>query len=109
MQEEILSQRLLVFVSDQVYFQCPYSLYSEAMNWPGLNLQVLNPAASLYHRVLQDPVSFTNFSILIRYYMSRNLSFQNDVLRPAQGMLRKFSILAEVHCFEGLPPSLDLS
>lgn len=41
--------------------------------------------------------------------MSRNLSFQNDVLRAAQGMLRKFSILAEVHCFEGLPPSLDLS
>jgi hypothetical protein len=110
MQEEILSNRLLVFINDQVYFQCSCDLYSEALNWPGRKLQGLQESASLYNMIFKHSLAnFRHFSTLISYYMSRNFSFQNDVLRAAQGMLRKFSILSEVHCFEGLPPPLDRS
>jgi hypothetical protein len=41
--------------------------------------------------------------------MNRQLSFEADVLRPAQGMLRKFSIGSGLQCFQGLPPPLGRS
>jgi len=110
MQEEILSNRLLVFINGQVYFQCPNDLYSEALNWPGRTLRGFQHSDSLYSTIFSmSTADFGDFSTMITYYMSRNFSFQNDVLRAAQGMLRKFSILSGLHCFEGLPPPLDRS
>lgn len=52
---------------------------------------------------------FNDFSIIMRYQTVRKLSFQNDILRAAQGMLRKYSTLSGLQCFEGLPAPLDRS
>jgi hypothetical protein len=109
MQEEILSNRLLVFINGQVYFQCSYSLYSEALNWAGKQLPGFQHNSSSYCMLLTESTEFRQFSMLITYYMSRELSFPNDILRAAQGMLRKFSLLSDSHCFQGLPPPPDHS
>ncbi|KAE9379659.1 HET-domain-containing protein [Stipitochalara longipes BDJ] len=111
MQEEVISHRILVFINGQIYFHCKASHFTEALNWAGKPLQDLSSSdASLYNTIfLGSKVDFDDFSILLMYYMLRKLSFQNDVLRAAQGMLRKFSVRSGVHCFEGLPPPLERS
>jgi hypothetical protein len=111
MQEEIISPRLLVFVDGQVYFRCGNSHYSEALNWPGKPLHdLLNSVGSLYYTIFSmSEASFQSFSTILMYYMLRKLSYETDILRAAQGMLRKFSVLSGLHCFEGLPPPLERS
>jgi hypothetical protein len=111
MQEELLSRRVLVFIDSQVYWICGYSYISEALNMSGKPLQIRShPDRSLYHTLLKEQkTDFGDFSTLISYYLPRQLSFEGDILCAAQGMLRKFSMLSGVHCFEGLPPPLDRS
>lgn len=111
MQEEVISLRLLVFIDGQIYFSCDSSHYSEAMNWSGKPLRDLfYSRASAYNAILKNPkADFRDFSALMMYYMLRRLTFQNDVLRAAQGMLRKFSVRSGLHCFEGLPPPFERS
>lgn len=66
--------------------------------------------ASLYRQIFgEDNAKFAHFSKMISYYTSQNLSFPRDVLRAAQGMLRKYSIFSGLHCFEGMPSPLDQS
>lgn len=111
MQEELLSTRILVFINSQVYYHCSRSHYSESLTWPGNPLldQEIS-MGSLFHRILKLPqTSFSDFSLMIRYYTLRKLSFQSDILRAARGMLRKYSILSGLQCFEGLPAPLDQS
>ena len=111
MQEEIISPRLLVFIDGQVYYRCTESHYSEALNWPKKPLHDQYSAiGSLQYEIFRGPkASFQEFSIMLTYYLVRKLSFQSDILRAAQGLLRKFSALSGLQCFEGLPPPLDRS
>jgi hypothetical protein len=114
MQEEILSHRVLIFIAGQVYWKCKYSYIDERLNWRNRHsiFDQGNSVGSLYHAVLNsepEPAAFIEFSIILQYYMSKQLSFESDVLRAAQGMLRKFSSLSGLHCFEGLPSPLDQS
>lgn len=106
-----MSLRLLVFLDGQVYYRCEYSHYSEVSNWPGKPLYDQHAAIGfLYSSILLDSITNSeDFSIILNYYTLRKLSFQSDILRAAQGMLRKFSILSGLHCFEGLPSPLDQS
>ena len=65
---------------------------------------------SLYHTIFSmSEASFQTFSTILMYYMLRKLSYESDILRAAQGMFRKFSVLSGLHCFEGLPPPLERS
>jgi hypothetical protein len=50
---------------------------------------------------------FGEFSVLIYNYTLRQLTLERDILNVAQAMLRKFSTLSGVHCFEGLPPPFE--
>jgi hypothetical protein len=112
MQEEIISPRILVFIDGQVYYRCAKSYYSEALNWPGKPLHdQVNCIGSMYHTIFarDDNTDFQDFSTMLMYYKLRKLSYQSDILRAAQGMLRKYSILTGLHCFEGLPSPLDQS
>ena len=112
MQEEILSHRVLIFIAGQVYWKCKYSYIDERLNWRNRDgiFNQGNSVGSLYNAVLNyEPAVFIEFSTMLNYYMSRQLSFESDVLRAAQGMLRKFSALSGLHCFEGLPSPLDQS
>ncbi|KAF2095083.1 HET-domain-containing protein [Rhizodiscina lignyota] len=111
MQEEILSNRHLIFVNNQVFFQCQFGLFSEAMNARGQELVNFEHPASIYAGVLRDPddASFTDFSVSMMLYGQRNLTYQSDTLRAAQGMLRRYSRLSGATLFEGLPLPLDRS
>ncbi|KAF2669396.1 HET-domain-containing protein [Microthyrium microscopicum] len=109
MQEEILSNRMLVFINNQVYFKCQRNLYSEAMNAPDHQLVGFNHSASLYEVLMRGHVEFTDFSTLIMYYGYRQFSYESDALRAAQGMLNKFHLLSGVGTFQGLPLPLSRS
>jgi hypothetical protein len=112
MQEEVLSTRLLFFIDGQLFFRCARDSYSEALNWGNNPLRHLPHPASLYNEIFADEVKgadFFDFSMIVMYYTSRNLTFDRDILRAAQGMLRKYSILSDLHCFEGMCPPLDRS
>jgi hypothetical protein len=88
MQEEILSSRMLVFIDGQVYFHCPMDLLTEAMNWSGRRLQYTSPVGSLYYTIFPETeAAFSEFTIMIMYYTTRSIGFQNDILRAAQKML----------------------
>lgn len=109
-QEEFLSRRVLIFIAGQVYWKCQNSYIDERLN--GQNRDSIfyqtNSVGSLYFAILKfELVKFFELSIIPAYYMSKQLSFESDVLRAAQGILRKFSALSGLHCFEGLPPPLD--
>lgn len=110
-QEEIISPRILVFIDSQVYYHCRQSYYSELLTFPEKPLRGQGLSrGSMYQMILRSPqAAFDEFSAVLLYYTRRKLSFQNDVLRAAQGMLRKFSALSGHQCFEGLPAPLDRS
>jgi hypothetical protein len=111
MQEEILSNRLLFFIDGQVYLQCPRNLYNEALNWGDEPVRGLQHMGSLYSQIFgsESGTDFYDYSAIVMYYMCRNLTFSSDILRAAQGMLRKYSLLSGLHCFEGMTPPLDRS
>lgn len=112
MQEEILSHRVLIFIAGQVYWKCRHSYIDERLNWWNRDsiFDQSSPVGSLYSVTLtSESASFSDFSTILNYYMSKQLSFESDVLRAAQGMLRKYSSLSGLHCFEGLPAPLDRS
>jgi len=109
MQEELLSKRSLVFVADQVLFRCLHGTLHEHHNFPGSQLywdqhKHLNTKLSSH-----ATAKFYDFSILLRRYTSRRLTYSGDALRAAEGMLRKLSIQTGGHFFEGLPTPLDVS
>jgi len=107
MQEEVLSNRTLIFVNNQVYFRCRRTEYSEELNWSGKMDR--GPQGSLQTILSDNTADFTRWTTLIYYYSRRKPSFVDDTLRAAQGMLRKYSIVSEVHCFEGMSPPFEQS
>ena len=111
MQEELLSKRVLIFVNGQVYWKCGYSYISEVYNLKGRPIQDrANSVGTLAYAIMKDETAaYEEYSTLILYYMSRRLTYDTDVLRAAQGMLRKFSKLSGVQCLQGLPAPLDRS
>jgi hypothetical protein len=111
MQEELLSTRILVFIDSQVYYRCSRSHYSESLTLPENPLfNQRHSLGSMFYGVFAwHKAIFEDFSIIVRYYTLRKLSFQSDTLRAAQGMLRKYSTLSGLQCFEGLPAPLDRS
>jgi hypothetical protein len=111
MQEEVLSTRILVFIDSQVYYRCSRSHYSESLTSPeNPLLDQRQSLGSMFYGIFAGPKAiFNDFSIIVRYYTVRKLSFQSDILRAAQGMLRKYSTLSGLQCFEGLPAPLDRS
>jgi hypothetical protein len=83
MQEEMLSYRLLIFVNDQIYFQCPCAIYNEELNWSRKPLTDSSKDgqnnASLFSTLLSEGnTNFGDFSIMIMYFSLRNLTFPTD-------------------------------
>jgi hypothetical protein len=114
MQEELLSHRSLIFIGGQVFWQCQNAYFNERLHSP-------KEVDLHYHRSNDEPLfsqlltNMTNvpdlstFSVILLFYTTRTLSYETDVFRAAQGILRKFSTLSGDHCFEGLPQPLDCS
>lgn len=114
MQEEVLSNRILIFVNGQVYFRCALADYNEEQNWRGRDLVDSSQGgwqrASLYGEIFsKEKADFEDLRLMIMDYTTRDMTFSRDVLRASQGMLRKYSILTGVHCFEGMPSPFEQS
>ncbi|KAG8533007.1 uncharacterized protein KY384_001789 [Bacidia gigantensis] len=108
MQEQLCSNRKLIFVDQQVYFRCQKMTCYENMHTIGLP-GILDSHYSLIPFIFEKPVDFDNFTYLIMYYTRRNMTHQSDYLRACSGMLRKLSELMEVSIFEGLSVELERS
>ena len=79
------------------------------MNSPGQRIVNFNWSFSLYSTMLVDADRFSDFATLILYYSTRVLSHDSDILRGAQGMLRRYTALNKTTMIEGLPYPLDQS
>ena len=111
MQEEILSRRVLIFVEGWVYWRCANSYINERLNW--------SPTERIFDQystigLLEstngiDEMNFSHYDAILGYYANRQLSFEGDAHRAIQGMLRKFSMLSGLRCFQGLPSPLSRS
>jgi hypothetical protein len=111
MQEEVLSWRIYCFVN-QIFYRCRMGECGEILNSPGQRI-AMDPTyawASLYP-ILLDPkdIEFRNFSQVIAYYAQRKFSYETDILRAAQGMLHRYSVLTGKSVLEGLPTPLSQS
>lgn len=109
MQEEVLSRRLLAFVDNQIYYRCQEEDYAEIMNSVDQPVKAFDTQLSIFAIMLREEMDFRNFSTVILYYGIRQLSYERDTLRAAQGMLRRYATLSGKKLFEGLPAPLDQS
>ena len=83
MQEELLSRRVLIFIAGQVYWKCKWSYIDEKLNWGDQDSIVEKDTSigSLYYALLNfEPAGFLEFSTMLEYYMSKQLSFQDALL-----------------------------
>lgn len=111
MQEEFLSSRQLIFVSGQIYYYCKNSLHCEELNWPGKPLhKSMLPCASHSALTLRDiGGTFADYMTMVETYLLRKRFHDNDVQKAFEGMLRKWTSLSGIHCFEGLAAPLEPS
>ena len=108
MQEELCSNRLLIFTDDEAYFRCRHDTYNEEKAVPG-RLGSHNHRNSLMPHIFELPADFSRFTELMLYYPRRELTYPSDILRACHGLIRKLSTSIGVHFLEGLPAPLDQS
>ena len=111
MQEELCSFRLLIFIHDQVYFQCRRSTRDEDAAGSGSfdGGDFVTGDCSLMYSVFEEPVDFVSFENLMLYYLRRDLTCQSDILRACHGMLRKLADAMGEKLIGGLPTPLERS
>ena len=64
---------------------------------------------SLMQSIFQEPVEWVSFDTLMIYYTRRNLTYQSDIFRACQGMLRRLAETMGERLIEGLLTPLELS
>ena len=92
-QERLLSERKLVFTSDQVYFQCDHGDCSEDTYSTFHQSSVLNefpPSEneSLYKIRLRNAISFDVYTMMVEEYTRRDLSHKEDIVNAFEGVLQ---------------------
>ena len=106
-QERILSRRNVVFINEQVFFQCQSRTWSEDSCYESepSNSTPDSPFSSLLTAALmsQDDPPHTSFTDLIMYYSERELSYGSDALKAAAGLLRMLAARFKWEAFQGLP------
>ena len=103
-QEKVLSKRLLIFGTEQVYFQCKTDLWYE-------DTICENFDPKIYLKLLENDnllggFPFTQYEILVMNYTRRDFGFQNDVLNAFRGLenILRPNLSKEFHW--GLPMSM---
>ena len=103
-QEKVLSKRLLIFGTEQVYFQCKTDLWSEdtiCENFdPNIYLELLE------NDNLLGGSPFTQYEIMVMSYTNRCFGFEDDILNAFRGLENLLSPSLTVEFFWGLPVSM---
>ncbi|KAH8687162.1 heterokaryon incompatibility protein-domain-containing protein [Tricladium varicosporioides] len=105
-QEANLSQRLLVFTEEQVYFHCQTTLWCEGTNVE-VPPQLGYPSPSerlndVHGRVSRDITPLQQYFLTVSRYCRRQLTEATDSLNAIQGILNFMEIGA---CYHGIPES----
>ena len=122
-QELLLSQRLLFFTTDEVYFYCTEATYRESRVERGQSLEAetwasLAPESKSYlignavtMRKTTDPAKLCGlFAAAAQEYSSRILSYQEDALGAFYGLLQLFTELSGANeTVGGCPGSMLLN
>ncbi|CAG8952220.1 hypothetical protein HYFRA_00000960 [Hymenoscyphus fraxineus] len=100
-QESFLSQRLLIFAKDQLYFECGSVRCLESIKIeevgsrsnPKFNTHVMGPISktrAMDHQRDDYDINqmFSNFGELIRFYSSRKLTDEGDILNAVTGIMK---------------------
>ena len=103
-QEKVLSKRLLIFGTEQVYFQCKTDLWSEdtiCENFdPNIYLKLL------HNDNLLGGSPFTQYEVIVMNYTNRCLGFEDDILNAFRGLENSLCPSLTVEFFWGLPVSM---
>ncbi|KAH7305053.1 hypothetical protein BKA65DRAFT_560260 [Rhexocercosporidium sp. MPI-PUGE-AT-0058] len=111
-QETILSRRRFIFLDDIVYFQCERRTCREDFceRRPDVVSSILqnadrNTTASsyLYNRPGRAYGPGGAYERLVQAYLRRTLSFESDIIRAFQGVLRAMEQRRKLNFFVGMP------
>ena len=112
LQEKLLSQRCLIFGSNQMYWECLEASYCEETGFETIKngtYPVPHMGKSLFNRIQsgEKPQEFQDqYSSLVYLYSPRALSFDSDALHAFQGILNMLSDLTGIQFLWGLPTLL---
>ncbi|KAL6244432.1 hypothetical protein RBB50_008674 [Rhinocladiella similis] len=107
LQEGILAPRLLIFTTEQVYWQCAEASWCEDGFWECPN------APTIYRHFLNDSfrkmwsednnTAEEKYRILVQNYTRRNLKYEGDILYAFEGILGAFKRCFDFDFIWGLP------
>lgn len=106
-QERKLSNRLLIFTSNLVYFNCAHTSYQEDRC---LETEQLHPELSRFHQnerdhrlITRKRTNFETYVKELREYSTRNLSYDSDALKAFTGIIQLLSISLRAGFRQGIP------
>ncbi|KAN0108817.1 HET domain containing protein [Hyaloscypha variabilis] len=98
-QERLLSNRIIIFSNDEIYFQCKHGNAQGNMYFDPHD-QILPRAindskvnADDYSLQLEERVNFSVYTRIVSEYMSRRLTFPDDIENAFGGIGKIFSII----------------
>ncbi len=115
-QERLFSKRVLIFTSDQVYWECRKGSWCEDSHWeyqerPSIHRHVLNSTENMPWN-MGDDLEYVHgndldfvYIELAEEYLKRSLSHQSDILNAFQGILRALERETKHPYFWALPTS----
>ena len=104
LQEKVLSKRLLIFGSEQVYFQCKTSQWYEDTICENLDENVISETLALDSYVGGTP--FTQYEGMLMHLAHRNFGFCDDILNAFRGLENHLRPTLSDEFHWGLPVSM---
>ena len=104
LQEKVLSKRLLIFGSEQVYFQCKTSQWYEDTICENFDENVVSETTALDNYVGGTP--FTHYEGILMHMAHRNFGFSDDILNAFRGLENHLRQTLSTKFHWGLPVSM---
>lgn len=104
LQEKVLSKRLLIFGSEQVYFQCKTSQWCEDTICENLDENVISETLALDNYVGGTP--FTQYEGILMHLAHRKFGFRDDILNAFRGLENHLQQTLSNEFHWGLPVSM---
>ena len=104
LQEKVLSKRLLIFGSEQVYWQCKTSQWYEDTICENFDDDVISKTLALDNYIGGSP--FTQYEGILKHLAHRNFGFCDDILYAFRGLENHLRQTLSNEFHWGLPISL---
>ena len=103
-QEKALSKRLLIFGSEQIYFQCKSDLWCEDTICENFDENVISKTLEADGYGGGSP--FTQYELYLGHYVHRSFGYRNDVLNAFRGLENHLRPDLSHEFYWGLPVSM---